>query len=209
MVTFTAEVSPYEPAIFADVRGGLGWQIEQDRCAVLVHDLLPYYVSVLAAETRAAVVDRCQSVVDWAFVNDVPVIASAPRPATTTRQRGLGGLQWGRGPDAADVKQSCLRGMDDPAIPWVHKRSLSAFYATDLEVELRRGGRDQLVVCGVFASQGIVATSFDALARDIQFFVVSDAVADYNATLHELALTQVARSTGHAIPACDFTTLTV
>ncbi|WP_370654774.1 isochorismatase family protein [Prescottella sp. R16] len=42
--------------------------------------------------------------------------------------------------------------------------------------------QDQLAVCGVFASQGVAATSFDALARDIQFFVVSDAVADYNAT---------------------------
>ncbi|MFZ2527090.1 MAG: isochorismatase family protein [Rhodococcus sp. (in: high G+C Gram-positive bacteria)] len=206
MVTFAAEVDPYDPAVFADVRGGLGWQIDHDRCAILVHDLLPYYVSVLAAETRAAVVDRCHAVVDWAFDCDVPIVASAPRPATTTTQRGLGGLLWGRGPDATEVERSCVRGMDDPAVVRVHKRSLSAFYATDLEVELRRRGKDQLVVCGVFASQGIVATSFDALARDIQLFVVSDAVADYNAALHEVALAQVARSTGHLVPAGDFTT---
>ncbi|MFE3752819.1 isochorismatase family protein [Nocardia tengchongensis] len=206
MVTFAADVAPYEPARFADFRGGLGWQLERDRCAVLVHDLLPYYVSVLAEQTRAAVVGECRTIVGWAFGRSVPVVASAPRPAAVTRQRGLGGVLWGKGPDAGDATRSCLEGMDEPGVPWVRKRSLSAFYATDLGVELRRQGKDQLVVCGVFASQGIVATSFDALARDIELFVVSDAVADYNATLHEQALMQVARSTGQVIPTADFTT---
>lgn len=204
MVTFAADIQPYEPTLFADFRGGVGWQLERDSCAVLVHDLLPYYVNVLTAQTRTVVVERCRTIVDWALSQNVPVIASAPRPATDTRQRGLGGLLWGQGPDASEVARSCLSGMDEPGVPWVRKRSLSAFYATDLEVELRRQGRSQLVVCGVFASQGIVATSFDALARDIELFVVSDAVADYNATLHELALAQITRSTGQAIPTADF-----
>ncbi|MFE3187589.1 isochorismatase family protein [Nocardia sp. NPDC059240] len=206
MVTFDADVTPYEPAQFADFRDGLGWQLEPDRCAVLVHDLLPYYASVLAEQTRATVVGQCRTLVEWAFSRSVPVIASAPRPATVVQQRGLGGLLWGKGPNATEVRQSCLDGMDEPAVPWIRKRSLSAFYATDLAVELSRQGKDQLVVCGVFASQGIVATSFDALARDVQLFVVSDAVADYNAVLHELALRQIARSTGQVISTADLTT---
>ncbi|MFC9893598.1 isochorismatase family protein [Nocardia sp. NPDC127579] len=206
MVTFDVNVTPYEPAQFANIHDGLGWQLEHDRCAVLVHDLLPYYANVLAPQTRAAVVSQCQSLVDWAFIRNVAVIASAPRPATVTPQRGLGGVLWGQGPNATEAAQSCLDGIVEPAVPWIRKRSLSAFYATDLAVELRRQGKDQLVVCGVFASQGIVATSFDALARDLQFFVASDAIADYNAALHELALSQIARSTGQVIPTADLTT---
>ncbi|MFF2555141.1 isochorismatase family protein [Nocardia sp. NPDC058058] len=206
MVTFDADVTPYDPAGFANFRDGLGWEFEADRCAVLVHDLLPYYTGVLAEQTRSAVVDQCRTLVDWAFGQSMPVIASAPRPAAVVRQRGLGGSLWGQGPSAAEAAQSCLDGMDEPAVPWIRKRSLSAFYATDLAVELTRQGKDQLVVCGVFASQGIVATSFDALARDLQLFVVSDAVADYNAVLHELALRQIARSTGQIIPTADLTT---
>ncbi|MCW4353030.1 isochorismatase family protein [Hoyosella sp. YIM 151337] len=205
MATFAAETTPYELRAFGDTQAGLGWTLEPKRCAVLVHDLLPYYVNVLDSEVKSAGIDQSQVIVDWARIAGVPIVASAPRPAPTTRQRGLGGQLWGVGPAADQAAQSCLPGLQAPDIPWVHKRSLSAFYATDLEVELRRQGKDQLVVCGVFASQGILATSFDALARDIQFFVAADAVADYSAELHECALTQVARSTGQLLPAADVT----
>lgn len=81
----------------------------------------------------------------------------------------------------------------------VYKRSLSAFYATDLEVEVRRLGRNQTIVAGVYAAGGIVATGFDALARDIEYFVIADAVADYSEQGHQSALEQIASIMGQVV----------
>ncbi|WP_428985814.1 isochorismatase family protein [Sinomonas terricola] len=55
------------------------------------------------------------------------------------------------------------------------------------------------LVVGVFASQGVVATAFEALARDVEFIVVTDALADTSPGLHELAMRQVARSVGQVV----------
>ena len=56
-----------------------------------------------------------------------------------------------------------------------------------------------MVIVGGFAGQGILATTFDALAHDVETFVVRDAVADYTEELHVLAMRQIARSTGQVI----------
>lgn len=201
---FAAQVSEYSLSDFAQAGGGLGWRFDPARAAVLVHDLLLYYVGVLPAETQRDLARQCGRVVDGARALGLPTIASAPRPATALGQRGLGGRLWGLGPSSAQATAHCLPDMDEPEVPWIRKRSLSAFFATDLDVELRRRGRDQLVLIGVFASQGIVATSFDALARDLEVFVIADAVADYRRDLHSLALDQVARSTGQVITTTEF-----
>ncbi|WP_367404860.1 isochorismatase family protein [Kocuria marina] len=199
MATFTAQIRPYDLDAFSSVDSGLGWSLDARRCAVLVHDVLPYYLKVLDPAQQEALVGTIDALVADAVVADVPVLASAPRPASDLQQRGVGGRLWGLGPSAAEVSTSPLASLPGDAV-WVRKRSLSAFYATDLDVELRRRGRDQLLIVGVFASGGVVATTFDALARDIEVFVVGDAVADYDQDLHRLALNQVARSTGQVIP---------
>jgi len=201
MATFTADIQPYDLAVFSTFEAGLGWELDKDRCALLVHDMLPYYLSVLPAAQQEAVTTNAGRLVAAARSCEVPVLASAPRPASEPAQRGLGGRLWGIGPTPAEAATSAVPELQDGPVAWVAKRSVSAFYATDLEVELRRLGRDQLDIAEVFASGGVVATTFDALARDIEVFVVADAVGDDDRTLHEAALTQVARSTGQVIPA--------
>ncbi len=197
--TFRVQVVDYDPSRITTEDGELGWSLEPARCAVLVHDLLPYYVQLLGPLARASVIEGSRGVIAWAGSRGVPVIASAPRPADHPEQRGLGGRLWGLGPGRGDARTSCLAELHAEEVPWVRKRSLSAFFATDLAVELRRRGRDQLVIVGVFAGQGILATTFDALAHDVEVFVVCDAVADYSEDLHVQAMRQVARSTGQVM----------
>lgn len=201
MVTFSAQVSPYSLETFGTWDRGLGWTAERDRCALLVHDLLPYYLSVLDQDLTTTLVDTVTQLLGDAHTHDVPVVASAPRAATTAAQRGLGGRLWGMGPTHDQTSTPALGQLTDPRIPWVSKRSLSAFYATDLDVELRRLGRDQLVIVGVFAAGGVLATTFDALARDIEVFTVADGVADYTEALHAGALETIASRTGQVCSA--------
>lgn len=199
MTTFTAHIRSYDLGAFTSVESGLGWSLDVRRCALLVHDVLPYYLQVLDSVQREALASNIDALVVNSMVADVPVLASAPRPASELQQRGVGGRLWGLGPSADEASTSALASLPGDTV-WVRKRSLSAFYATDLDVELRRRGRDQLLIAGVFASAGVVATTFDALARDVEAFVVGDAVADYDEDVHRLALHQVARSTGQVIP---------
>lgn len=199
MVTFDAKAKPYDLDTFRSFDGGLGWSLDADRCALLIHDVLPYYLEVLNPALQEALVGKIEALVTGSVAAGVPVLASAPRPASDLQQRGVGGRLWRLGPSAKEAATSAFTSLPSETV-WLRKRSLSAFYATDLDVELRRRGRDQLLVVGVFASGGVVATSFDALARDIEVFVVGDAVADYDQDLHCLTLNQVARSTGQVIP---------
>jgi enamine deaminase RidA (YjgF/YER057c/UK114 family) len=59
--------------------------------------------------------------------------------------------------------------------------------------------RDQPIVIGVFAAAGVTATSFDALAHDVQPFVAVEASADYTRDRHAVALTHDATTTGRVL----------
>lgn len=64
----------------------------------------------------------------------------------------------------------------------------SAFCRTGLLDLLRERGRDQLVICGVYAHVGILMTAHEGFSQDIQTFVVADAVADFSREYHRQAL---------------------
>ncbi|MFI8567437.1 isochorismatase family protein [Rhodococcus sp. NPDC078407] len=164
--------------------------MQPERVAVLVHDMQPYYSNVLHNSVRSRVDVAVSETVMWARSADVPILASGPRAASAIEQRGLLGPMWGLGPSAEEVT------VTEPDVVTIAKRSYSAFYATDLEVELRRRGRDRLIVVGVCASAGILATTFDAFARDIQCFVGIESTADYTAHQHRTALNLIASMTG-------------
>jgi isochorismate hydrolase len=190
VATFSVEVEKYAVETLRECAGGPDWELRPERAALLVHDMQPYYLNVLHSSVRARVAAEASAVVARARSTGLPILASGPRAAEAIEQRGLLGPMWGLGPSAEDVAVT-----ESDFVP-IAKRSYSAFYASDLEVELRRRGRDQLVIVGVFASAGILATTFDAFARDIQCFVGIESVADHTAHQHRTALNLIASLTG-------------
>lgn len=196
MSAYKTETAPYNLASFENETGGLGWEIDSDQAAVLIHDLIPYYTKVLDSSLETQLIEANRALLRWAHELSIPVVASVPRPATDIRERGLGGILWGIGPSHDDISQPCIEELSGLAKATVYKRSLSAFYATDLEVELKRLGKSQLLTGGVFASGGILATSIDAFARDIKFFCLADVIADTNIEKHYFALKYIAETSG-------------
>jgi bifunctional isochorismate lyase/aryl carrier protein len=109
--------------------------------------------------------------------------------AMTRRERGLLRDFWGPGMSASPTD----RAIADEVAPEegdvvLTKWRYSAFYRSDLERRLRLLGRDQLIVCGVYAHVGCLMTACDAFTRDIQPFLVADAVADFTLDHHLQAL---------------------
>jgi bifunctional isochorismate lyase/aryl carrier protein len=127
----------------------------------------------------------------------VPVFFSAQPGRQDRRDRGLQADFWGPGmsddPDHRLIAESLTPAADDIVLV---KSRYSAFQRTGFEPMLRARGRDQLVVCGVYADIGCQLTTAEAFMRDIQPFFVADATAAFTRAQHEAALRYVASCCG-------------
>lgn len=66
----------------------------------------------------------------------------------------------------------------------IRKLMFNAFHGTDLDAQLRTRGVDTLVVTGISTDCCVDQTVRDAFHRDFHVFVVSDACAAYEPSLH-------------------------
>lgn len=175
------------------------WSFDPTRAALLVHDMQSYFlhpyppnVSPLAPllEHVKALHTACKSV-------DVPVIFSVQPGEQTQRERGLLWDLWGPGivehPEQGSVVPQLTVEATDVLLP---KRRYSAFHDTPLPQLLRDQKRDQLLICGVYAHIGCLATATDAFMYGFQPFLIADATADFSREDHLVALRQVARTCG-------------
>lgn len=66
----------------------------------------------------------------------------------------------------------------------IEKLAYSSFHGTDLDEQLRAKGIDTLVITGISTDCCVDSTTRDAFHRDYHTFVVSDACATFEETLH-------------------------
>jgi nicotinamidase-related amidase len=66
----------------------------------------------------------------------------------------------------------------------VTKRRVSAFTGSDLEVVLRAGEIDHLVLCGIATSGVVLSTLREAADKDFRLTVLADLCADTDAEVH-------------------------
>lgn len=71
---------------------------------------------------------------------------------------------------------------------YVEKNRLSAFYQTNLELQLRAIHAETVLICGVLTNQCVAATSKDAMFRDLKPIVVEEATGTTLPHLHAPAL---------------------
>jgi bifunctional isochorismate lyase/aryl carrier protein len=154
-----------------------------------------YFVDAFAGRPPVgAVIANIGALRERCRLHGVPVVYSAQPGNQSARQRGLGADFWGPGmssdPDQQTIVEELTPGVDDIVVT---KLRYSAFHDTRLRELLRQWGRDQLVVTGIYAHIGCLATACDAFMHDIQAFLVADAVGDFGARYHRMALAYAAR----------------
>ncbi|WP_369029024.1 MULTISPECIES: isochorismatase family protein [Streptomyces] len=172
------------------------WSPDPDRAVLLLHDMQRYFLNPLPAggSPRDELVANAVRLRERCAESGIPVAYTAQPGGMTEEQRGLLKDFWGPGmrPDPED------RQVIDELAPapgdWVFaKWRYSAFFRSGLLERMREAGRDQLVLCGVYAHVGVLMTAVDAFTHDIRTFLVADAVADFSERHHRMALEYAAQ----------------
>ena len=185
------KIAGYQLPAAADVPAArVPWQPDRRRAALLIHDMQNYFVGAFRGpdpiqQTIANIAllrERCAA-------EDVPVFYTAQVGDQDQRDRGLQRYFWGPGMPAADDQPAIVSELTPrPGDIVLEKWRYSAFQRTTLEERMRARGRDQLIVCGIFAHIGVLMTAADAFMHDIEPFVAADGVADFSREKHDLAL---------------------
>ncbi|MFZ6746197.1 isochorismatase family protein [Undibacterium sp. JH2W] len=184
-------IDPYQLPQLADLHSNIaGWRPDPKRAVLLVHDMQQFFLRPLPGEAIVLpLLETVESLVSNARALDVPIAYTMQPGGMTKEQRGLLNDFWGPGM-AVDPADRGIAGKLAPhAEDWIFtKWRYSAFFKSDLLKRLRESGRDQLVICGVYAHIGILATAIDAFSNDIETFIVADAVAGFTRESHLMAL---------------------
>ncbi|WKB55527.1 isochorismatase family protein [Eleftheria terrae] len=175
------------------------WRPDPARAVLLIHDLQEYFLDFYDVQQAPvpAMLANARRLRDAADAAGVPVVYTAQPFEQSDKDRGLLLSFWGPGLTARPQRHPIVaplapREQDTVLVKWRY----SAFARTDLLQRMRAQGRDQLLICGVYAHIGCMISAADAFMNDIQSFMVADAVADFSAERHAMALDYVAQRCG-------------
>lgn len=170
------------------------WRPEPGRAVLLIHDMQRYFLAALPDGLRGELVRNVTRLRDRSAALGVPVGYTAQPGDMTDTQRGLLRDFWGPGMRRTPEEQRVVDELAPRPGDWLFdKYRYSAFFRSDLLERMRAAGRDQLIICGVYAHVGVLATAVEAFTHDLQTFVVADATADFSADHHRLALEYAAQ----------------
>jgi bifunctional isochorismate lyase/aryl carrier protein len=174
------------------------WPVAAGDAVLLIHDAQLHWVRMFAdASPWLAQIERLRDASDAAGIPCIYTTARRPRNAA---ERGLALSLWGLGvascgdgPGAAEIVEPLRPRPSDFVIA---KNKYSAFFDTELEALLRRLGRRQILLTGVFGHHGVMLTAADAYMRNLQVLLIADAMADYSLAEHLQTVHYVAEVCG-------------
>ena len=179
--------------------------IDRSRTALVVIDLQKFFLSMETHPYDAkTVISNSASLASAFRKNRMPVFLvhasptrdAAPKPQADSPFAPRGELPQGwadivpeLGPEPEDVL--------------VVKRQWGAFYGTDLELRLRRGGFDTIVLCGIATTYGVESTARFAYEFGFQQVFAEDAMSDMSAEAHKSSVDFVLKRIGRIRPTSD------
>jgi len=194
------EVRPYQ------------WRVAEAVCAeaaaLLVVDMTKPFVEPgrpLATPNAQAILPQVHRLVEAFRRIGRPVLWIAQGHHSVAHDRGRHLSAWWPVPILAGTDDVRMASGLEPVAgeKVILKRRYSGFYATDLNLTLRCLDVRQVVLCGVFSHVCLLATAFDAFARDYGVYWPADATASLNRHLHVAALCTVAGWCGHVVATAD------
>jgi isochorismate hydrolase len=183
------EIVPY--AMPEDLPANVArWTVDPSRAVLLVHDMQHFFLRPFGGRAPAPqLVANTTRLRRTAAALGMPVAYTAQPGGMTREQRGLLKDFWGPGMTPSPEDREVIAPIAPADGDWLlTKWRYSAFFNTELRARMWRAGRDQLVVCGVYAHVGVLMSAAEAFTYDIQPFLVADAVADFSEAEHRLAL---------------------
>lgn len=191
-------VRPYAMPRAEDLpRSRARWRVSTERAALLIHDMQRYFLDFYdpCGEPRSSLVANAAALKAAAARFGMPVFYTAQPGSMSPRDRGLLADMWGPGMDATPEQRAVVEELaPGPQDTVLTKWRYSAFFRTDLLARLRAAGRDQLVICGVYAHVGCLSTAIEAFTHDFEVFLAADAVADFTADDHRMALDHASKT---------------
>ena len=174
----------------------VNWRVDPARAALLVHDMQRYFVRAFELERDGQPLPDAQiniaianirRLLDAAHAANIPVYYTAQPPRQHPADRRLLTDFWGDGlqddENARILDELAPTESDTVLTKWRY----SAFARSPLEEQLKDLGRDQLIIGGIYAHIGCLTTALEAFMRDIQPFMVADALADFTEEEHRMA----------------------
>ena len=174
----------------------VNWRVDPARAALLVHDMQGYFVRAFELERDGQPLPDAQiniaianirRLLDAAHAANIPVYYTAQPPRQHPADRRLLTDFWGDGLQDDESAQILDELAPTEADTVLTKWRYSAFVRSPLEEQLKDLGRDQLIIGGVYAHIGCLTTALEAFMRDIQPFMVADALADFTEKEHRMA----------------------
>src|SRR5690606_23742178 len=165
----------------------------------LIHDMQRYFCRVFPAgdSPLAPAIANIARLAAAARAAGIPVFYTAQRGNQFRPDRGLQADFWGPGMEATPEHEEILPELaPQPGDHLLVKHRYSAFQRSNLAALMRARGRDQLIVTGIYAHIGCLATASEAFQRDIQPFAAADAQADFSRERHDMAMTWVGACCG-------------
>jgi isochorismate hydrolase len=176
------------------------WTLQPERAVLLVHDMQRFFVRALPDPLRTDVVHNAARLRQRCAALGVPVAYTAQPGRMTDEERGLLMDFWGPGMRTEPADREMVPELAPAQGDWLFtKWRYSAFFRSDLQERMRACGRDQLILCGVYAHVGVLATALEAFTNDIEPFLVADALGDFSEADQRLALQYAALRCGMVV----------
>ena len=178
------------------------WAFEPARAALLIHDMQEYFLNFWGEDSPLIeqVVANIARLREYCKSQGIPVFYTAQPNEQSAEDRALLNDMWGPGLNKHPDQQKVVAALapdehDQVLVKWRY----SAFHRSPLESILNETGRDQLIICGVYAHIGCLTTATDAFMRNIKPFMVADALADFSREEHMMSLTYTAGRCGRVV----------
>lgn len=178
------------------------WDIKKEEAILLIHDMQKYFTDAFNKDEEPYVdlVENIKKIKEYCSKEGIPVVYSAQPEGQTNEQRGLLMDFWGKGIPAGEGKQEIIEELkpneEDIVIT---KWRYSAFEGTELEEFIRKSGKNQIIITGIYGHIGCLTTAINASMKNIKPFVIADAISDFSREKHLQTLEYVSQLAGKVI----------